>query len=165
MKETFKEYVYDGVTYKVSNYGRVFGKKGELKQRLNPDGYLEVTVGKLKGGRTSRRVHRIVAETFLPNPNNLPEVNHKDYNRANPRLDNLEWTDRVTNIRYSSDKGRYRNNKRGSKNGRAKLTNDQVVEIRKLFKSGVSIYRIAKDYNAGWSTISHIVKGETWTHM
>ena len=122
-------------------------------------------MGKLKGGRTSRRVHRIVAETFLPNPNNLPEVNHKDYNRANPRLDNLEWTDRVTNIRYSSDKGRYRNNKRGSQNGRAKLTNDQVVEIRKLFKSGVSIYRIAKDYNAGWSTISHIVKGETWTHM
>ena len=55
----------------------------EISQRLNKDGYLQVTVG-LDGHRTQYRVHRMVAEAFIPNPDNLPEVNHKDFNRDNP---------------------------------------------------------------------------------
>lgn len=52
-------------------------------------------------GRKPYRVHRLVAEAFIPNPNNLSEVNHKDENKQNNRIDNLEWCSRLYNVRYS----------------------------------------------------------------
>jgi len=55
------------------------------------------------GIRKSKLIHRLVAETFLPNPDNLPEVNHKDKNTKNPKLENLEWCTRKDNL-YDSYK-------------------------------------------------------------
>ena len=53
-------------------------------------------------GRKPYRVHRLVAEAFIPNPNNLSEVNHKDENKQNNRIDNLEWCDAKYNVNYGS---------------------------------------------------------------
>ena len=69
------------------------------------DGHEYLAVALSKDGNTERvSLHRIVAQAFLPNPDNLPEVNHKDKNKMNNRVDNLEWCDRQYNIEYSKAK-------------------------------------------------------------
>jgi len=103
-----------GVNYIVSSDGKVYSANDggpsyyhkEISQRLNKDGYLQVTVG-LDGHRTQYRVHRMVAEAFIPNPDNLPEVNHKDYDRTNNNVDNLEWSTHADNVAYSAGTGHY----------------------------------------------------------
>ena len=145
-EEIFKDFTYDEMNYKVGNFGTIYGTrfKRPLKQRLNKDGYLEVTLGREKGKRTTFRVHRLVATLFVPNPNNYTEINHKDYNRANPRYDNLEWITHKQNIKHSSEKGRYIDCKIGLKNGRSKYTKEEVYKIRNLYDEGKSIMEIIK---------------------
>ncbi|NFH40708.1 hypothetical protein FC977_13665 [Clostridium sporogenes] len=78
-----------------------------LKQRLNEDGYKVVTLGKGELGRTSKTVHRLVALLFIDNPKNYPEVNHKDFDRANNVFTNLEWTTHKENIDYTIKANRH----------------------------------------------------------
>ena len=106
---------YEGL-YEVSNWGRarsldrwVKGRNGSvrlckgriLKLKTNNQGYLLVTLCKNGKGKTFT-VHRLVAEAFLPNTDNLPEVNHKDENKLNNNVDNLEWCNRKFNINYGT---------------------------------------------------------------
>jgi hypothetical protein len=91
----------DGKVYSTNNCGRAKYHQ-EISQRLNADGYMQITVGKT-GNRSQYRVHRMVAEAFIPNPDNLPEVNHKDNDRTNNCVDNLEWCTHEYNIQYSID--------------------------------------------------------------
>ena len=167
IEEIFKDYEYDTMNYRVGNLGTIYGTRFSkpLKQRLNEDGYLMITMGREKGKRSSKTVHRIVAELFVPNPNNLPEVNHKDYNRANPRSDNLEWVSHSDNIKYSSEAGRYSESSQGSNNGRSIVTETDVLKIRELYEGGVLRSEIAKVYGIGWSTVNHIIKRNTWTNV
>ena len=84
---------FDGL-YQVSNQGRVkslkYGKEKILKGVKSCNGYL--TVGLCKDGKEVRKyIHRLVAEAFLPNPQNLPQVNHKDEDKTNNCVENLEW--------------------------------------------------------------------------
>ena len=148
MKEVWKEIELYGLKYRISNHGRVVGKRGFIKQRLDNDGYPTITVGNMNR-RTSMKIHRLVATTFIPNPQKLPEVNHIDCNRQNSRADNLEW---VTHL--------------GEKNVRSRLTEDDVVDIRLMFDNGLMTQQeLAKAYNVGWSTIHNIVFRLTWTHI
>ena len=168
MKEIWKDYTYGSLEYKVSNYGRVIGKgrNKELKQRLNEQGYVEVTMGDTKH-RTRVRVHRLVAILFVenPNPQLYNEVNHIDRNRANPRADNLEWTTHEENIKYSYEQGGYDGARTGSKNSKAILTEEQVIEIRKQYKNGATQKDLSVQYGVGWSTIHNIVFNLTWKHL
>ena len=150
LKEEFKEIELYGRKYMVSNYGKVVGVRGELKQRLNRDGYLEVTVGD-DGRRNSVRVHRLVAKLFVEGESEtLNEVNHLDRNRANPRADNLEWTTHHENVLHSAMVGRYKDNKIGGKNGRAILTEEDVYDIRLLFDNGILTQKeLASSYGVG----------------
>lgn len=95
----------DGKVYSTNNYGRAKYHQ-EISQRKNKDGYMQVTVGRT-GDRSQYRVHRMVAEAFIPNPDNLPEVNHKDNDRTNNSVDNLEWCTHEYNIQYSIDSGNH----------------------------------------------------------
>lgn len=103
----------------VSNLGRVRtkdrsvkGKDGKkyhykgrvLKQQQNKDGYMTVGLG-ANGKQVRLRVSRAVATCFIPNPNNLPEVNHIDCDRTNNRWDNLEWCTFEYNITYREKYG------------------------------------------------------------
>ena len=95
---------YEGL-YQVSNQGRVkslwFGKEKILKPEKVRNGYL--LVGLWKNGKPKMyQVHRLVALTFLPNPNNLPEVNHKDEDKTNNCVDNLELCDRKYNMNFGT---------------------------------------------------------------
>lgn len=102
----------------VSNFGRVrtldrivprgkytqFVKGLILKQYDNGNGYLHVVLS-MNGKTVTKKVHRLVAETFISNPDNLTEVNHKDCNRANNNVENLEWCTRSYNRQYREKYG------------------------------------------------------------
>lgn len=88
--------------YEVSNLGGVRRKdtKRERKCVKIKNGYMTVLV--VEGGKyVLEYVHRAVAEAFIPNMNSLPQVNHKDRNRENNRVDNLEWCSAAENVQYS----------------------------------------------------------------
>lgn len=101
--------------YQVSNLGRVKSldryvngngmmqlKKGKLlKLQVSKSGYLYVCLCN-NGKEKLCRVNRLVAEAFLPNPDNLPQVNHKDEDKTNNSVDNLEWCDNKYNINYGT---------------------------------------------------------------
>ena len=91
--------------YSVSNLGRVksnyANKERILKPFFNKDGYLMVDI-RHSHERKSISVHRLVAIAFIPNPNNYPEVNHKDENKTNNCVDNLEWCDDKYNCNYGT---------------------------------------------------------------
>lgn len=120
MKEIWKPIEnYEGL-YEVSNHSRVrsldwyqtrYSRNGKeyltlhrgriLKTRLNPSGYPYVNLYK-DGVMTSKVLHRLVAIAFIPNPDNLPCINHKDENPANPSISNLEWCTYSYNTRYGT---------------------------------------------------------------
>lgn len=101
---------YEG-RYMVSSYGRVASKRksGYRLLTLHTDlkGYAKVTLSK-DGRLTTFRVHRLVAQAFIPNPDLLPEVNHRNEVRTDNRACNLEWCDRCYNINYGDRTDRHR---------------------------------------------------------
>ena len=97
---------YEGL-YEVSNTGLIkslncynYKEPRIMKLGRRPDGYLSVGLSKNNVTKT-KTVHRIVAEAFIPNPDNLEMVNHKDEDRANNNVENLEWCTRAYNQNYS----------------------------------------------------------------
>ena len=96
--------INDFDNYEVSNLGNVRRKtkKGYhlLKPSVNNNGYYQVSLSK-DGKAKPFRVHRLVAVAFIPNPDNLPIINHKDENKLNNNADNLEWCTQQYNVRYS----------------------------------------------------------------
>ena len=103
MKEIFKDIKnYEGL-YQVSNLGRVYSVRNNkiLKPKLNKYGYLSVNL-KYKGSRVTKSIHRLVGEAFIPNPNDLPQVNHKDEDKTNNCVDNLEWCTAKYNHNYGT---------------------------------------------------------------
>ena len=95
---------YEGL-YEVSNMGNVRNVRRNTLLRLQKtnNGYIQVWLYK-NGIRTGLRVHRLVAKAFLLNPENLTEVNHKDEDKTNNNVDNLEWCNRKYNVNYGSRK-------------------------------------------------------------
>lgn len=99
--------------YIVSSDGRVFSTKTEeeLKQFSNKKGYKEIAL-QMNGKNKMIRVNRLIAETFIPNPNNLPQVNHIDGNKTNNDVSNLEWCTCSYNIRHAFENGLYKKARR-----------------------------------------------------
>ena len=110
---------YEGL-YEVSSYGRVrsldrYDNKNHFRKGLimkqndsgNGRGYMSVILC-LNGKIKKYLVHRLVAQAFIPNPDNLPEVNHKDENPGNNNVTNLEWCDHSYNINYGTRKDKVR---------------------------------------------------------
>ena len=90
--------------YVVSSYGQVKNNRtGKiLKQKIDKYGYLSITIYNTNKEKKSYTIHRLVASAFIQNPNNLPQVNHKDEDKKNNRVDNLEWCDSKYNCNYGS---------------------------------------------------------------
>ena len=103
--EEFRDVVGYEDLYEVSNEGRVRNKiTGKIKKPAkDKDGYLRVSLYN-KEVKGTYGVHRLVAKSFIPNPNNYPQINHIDENKSNNSADNLEWCDCQYNIRYSAYK-------------------------------------------------------------
>ena len=112
MKEIWKDIIgFEGI-YEISNLGRIRRiKTGRILSTRRSDGwYITVTLYKDKK-RYGKSLHRLVAETFVPNPYNLPEVNHIDEDKINNRADNLEFCDRKYNNNYGSRMDKIRDTK------------------------------------------------------
>ena len=104
-------------TITVDDNGRIYNRtfKGRVtKGTKSSNGYYRVTLRNNEGSRTDY-VHRIVAETFIPNTDNLNEINHKDENGRNNHVENLEWCTHLYNVRYGTAIKRRADNVRGRK--------------------------------------------------
>ena len=106
MVEIYKDIVgYEGL-YKVSNFGNVMSFWGKtpklLKPRNNGKGYLFVGLSNHNKPRKNFYLHRLVAQAFLTNPNNYPVINHKDENKLNNNVSNLEFCTQQYNLKYGS---------------------------------------------------------------
>ena len=108
-------------------------------------------------------IHRRVAKAFIPNPENKPQVNHKDGNKLNNAISNLEWVTHQENSIHAHDTGLHYSQK-GEEHCRAILTESQVLEIRKECKENQSIF-LAKKYNVHPATISAIKQYRSWKHL
>lgn len=97
MREIWKDIKgYEG-HYKISNTGKVYSCKSDKILRPNEDRYYQVQL--CKDGKTkAKRIHRLVAETFIPNPENKPQVNHIDHDTHNNNVNNLEWVTKDENF-------------------------------------------------------------------
>lgn len=147
----------------MSNYGKVINKKGlRLKNSPGKDGYVHTSINGGDFGMI-RGMHRIVATAFIPNPDNLPEVNHIDGNKINNRVDNLEWVTKKENQYHAS----YILNKRiGEDCWKSKLNDEIVLEIYELCKDkSLSYQEIAELYNVSSDTPHQIASGRTWEHL
>lgn len=96
--------IKDYDNYFINNYGTVYNKHlKELRKEKTKGGYLRVTLYK-NGKQKHFLIHRLVAQAFIPNPKNLPEVNHIDNNSVNNRVENLAWCTAKENSRWSKSK-------------------------------------------------------------
>lgn len=86
------------------NYLGISGNKKELSLRHRNDGYINVCLSK-NNKKYMRFIHRLVAEAFIPNPYNFPQVNHKDGDKSNNNISNLEWCTQSDNIKHSYSSG------------------------------------------------------------
>lgn len=137
--------------YQVSNLGQVKSLRTGilLRQAKNKFGYL-LCVLCVKGDMNSKRVHRLVAQAFLENPSNLPQVNHKDGNKANNNVENLEWCTCSENTRHAVSNELFSTSKK-----------IRVVETGKVY---TSIGSCARDISGSGANISHCLYGKRKTH-
>lgn len=140
---------------------RAIGKP--IKPQRRRSGHYDVLLKK-NGLQKRMWVHRIVAQTFLDNPDSLPIVNHLDHNPGNNEVSNLEWCTQGHNVRHCHDNGRG-NPRRGERSWSAKLTEAQVLEIRNRYKMGEVGVRLAKEFKIHPEYIYRITSRKNWKHL
>ncbi len=133
-----------------------------LKPFKNKFGYLTIQLSK-NDKKTHYGVHRIIALTFIENHENKPFVNHKDGNKANNHVDNLEWCTKSENEKHAHAIGL--KNWKGQNHSQSKLTNEDVHVIRMLISNGIRNKKIAALFDLDNSTISDIKRGKIWSHL
>jgi hypothetical protein len=152
--------------YMVSDQGRVkslkFNREKILKQRIGTNGYPQVVLYK-EGKFYRKEVHRLVAEAFLGIPEDKLEVNHRNGVKTDNSLENLEWLSHAENIRHADEIGL--RNIKGEKHPRAKLTTEEVLQIREMLVEGVPPSEIAEIFNISVSSIYDIKSGRSWSHV
>lgn len=109
-------------------------------------------------------VHRLVAIAFIPNPEKKKEVNHIDGNKRNNNMSNLEWCTAKENIRHSFKMGLHKS-RIGSLNKNAKLSEIDVVNIKKMINSGIKNSKISGLFPVSAAAISNIKTGRIWSHI
>lgn len=160
---------YEGL-YKINRQGDIYimkkprAKEGVKKFSLDKDGYKQVNLSK-NGKYTTYKIHRLVALTFIPNPNNYPVINHIDGDKQNNRVDNLEWCTRSENDLHAFRLGLRKpipveKKARGEQTRTAKLKEKQVIYIKKHKYIETEI--LMKMFNVSRSTINSIKENRNW---
>jgi hypothetical protein len=155
MIEIWKDvYGFEGV-YQVSSWGRIKSYKRKktniIKPFNNGSGWMQISLSGKKF-----LIHRLVALIFIPNPENKPEVNHKDGIKSNNHVDNLEWVTNQENITHSILSGLKK----------VKLNKDIVIKMRIEYATGnYSFNSISKKYNIGSTTAREAILKIKWKHI
>ena len=152
---------YEGL-YEVSNLGRVRDYKNKIKPMYkNNKGYLCLSLF-YKGKTYHPTIHRLVAKAFIQNPNNYSQVNHKDCNKSNNTIDNLEWC----NQRYNYDEGmktfQYSKNEN---HFYSKLKNSDIPMIYNLYKLGFTRVTVSRIFGINPSSLEAIEKGISYREL
>lgn len=178
MEEIWKDVVGFEGYYRISNLGNlksvdrivrvsIASQRIVRSQAIIPHvdylGYKRVRLCK-NGPKFHAKIHRLVCQAFLPNPENKPHVNHKNSNPSDNRLENLEWCTQSENMLHCFREGG-RMPKMGSGNGKSKLTEDSVLKIRELFDNGTRKFILAKMFFVDSKTIRDILLNKTWKHL
>lgn len=133
---------------------------------LSPKSYPSV-YGAVSGVRFGLLVHRLLAECFIPREPGKEFVNHKDGNKANFDLENLEWVTAKENVRHAIENGLTitPTSGPGMASPAAKLTDQDVIAIKLRLAAGESPASISQNYPVGRSAISEIKAGRSWSHV
>lgn len=155
---------YEGL-YAVTTDGRVWSYPKKWAGHEHQGMWLTpASVGSYPGVTLHRRIngklysksyalHRLVALAYIPNPENKPHVNHKDFDKTNPRADNLEWSTRSENTIYSAKVGQF------SRFIARKYTNEQIKKVHELDGRGMTRADIGRLLNMPPTTVSAICRG------
>lgn len=157
-----------GWPYAVSNTGRIVrlsaaqGTKAGIvvKPKLTSGGYARVCLQR-KGERWYPRVHRLVAQAFI-GPSRGRQINHKNGNKLDNTVENLEWVTPAENMQHASEHGM---RPHGEKHQFAKLSDDQVREMKKRLAAGEAPINLAHEYDIDASVVRRIKRGEAWKHI
>lgn len=174
--------------YYASRNGDVIRNGKIRKTHLGTNGYLTVGIHyKGDGSATTKSVHRLIANAFVPNPDNKREVNHINGIKTDNRAENLEWVTPSENslhayknglskptIKYALEGARAKRDKLiafrskrflGSHNPHALLKEEHVVQIREKYKVGYKVKQLAQEYNVSRQCIGLIVHYINWKHI
>lgn len=162
---------YEGL-YMVSDYGRIksLKRKGRTNDlisigHIHKWGYVKVCLLKDNISHVNF-MHVIVADCFIPNPENFLQVNHKDSDKTNNKVSNLERCNNSHNQIHAHENSVIDHNViKGEKSNFAKLRNKDVLEIRELIRIGTPNKDIASAYNISKSNISFIKNNKRWGHL
>lgn len=155
---------YEGF-YEVSSFGRIKSlpytvnngrllrerkyKEKILTGYIDAHGYAYIKLAKRDGRQKTAKIHRLVAKAFIPNPDNLPQINHKDENKRNNRVDNLEWCTARYNLNYGSRSKKY-----------MRKVSMIDLETNKVIKVFDSMKDVEKELKIGHSKVSCVCHGK-----
>ena len=149
--------------YVIFSTGDIFNLHGKkMIGNIDRSGYHEVI---LNGKQY--RVHRLVAEAFIPNPENKPCVNHKDGNKKNNKVNNLEWCTYSENTVHAYQTG-LEKRMCGEQHHSHKLTEEDVKYIKQVYikrDKEFGAVALAKKFNVDRTTIHDIIRGKTWREV
>lgn len=155
--------------YQITSSGDVYslnynhtGKKRKLKTRKNHSGYHLIGI-RVNGKCYVKQVHRLVADAFIPNPENKPQVNHINGNKDDNSVNNLEWVTAKENILHA-----IKTNLKpvGEKSYLAKITEKQAIEISELLvENKLSVPEICKKCKVSYSTVNDIKRKKSWKSL
>lgn len=178
---TTEKEIFDGL-YFVNESGEVITynwrnakTRSVLKPAKDTKGYLRVGLCVDKKLIT-KKVHRLVAYAFIPNPENKPCVNHINGIKTDNRVENLEWCTYKENTKHAIDNGLFsfqtpkksvnKNLKRGEINGMSLLKSHEVIEIRKLYKPRIYTREmLSAKFNVTVSCIKDVLSRKSWSHI
>ncbi len=153
--------------YFVSENGEIYsqyanGNNKKLSKRINKSGYYYVNLSK-DGKYKSKSIHKLVAQYFVENSNNLKIVNHKDTDKLNNHKDNLEFTTLSGNSKHAYDNGLI-NIRKGENCNLSKLTEKEVLSIRGM-KGKMTHREISEKFNVSRSTVTQILNRTLWKEI
>ncbi|HAM97454.1 MAG TPA: hypothetical protein DCQ26_02480 [Marinilabiliales bacterium] len=161
------ESIADGYKFEISNFGRLKtqNKAGQmvLVYPSKIQGYPMINIKLANGKRTTKYIHKLVADLFLPEPDeNSQYVIHLDFNKENNHEKNLKW---VTRPELSEHLAKNPNQKKGVIRY-SKLTETDVIRLKKKIQRGKNpLYKIAKEFGITHTQLNRIRKGENWGHI
>ncbi len=158
---------YEGI-YSISSHGRLRReisntntKAGRITTGCKDAHYMKISLSK-NGIKKHKAIHQVMAEAFIGKLPKGYHTNHKDSNKLNNNISNLEYITAGDNIRHSAMAGTHPH---GARVGGSKLTDRKVLRIKDMLKKGTPSVFIAKLYGVSKSNICQIKKGEIWKHL